>query len=88
MTTANWLTLIATALALAVTWGGLLVRVKMLEGRVRDLDRGREKQGARIGVVEERVAALEGAAGGELRRRLTSPRGIPAIAPEETGEHE
>jgi hypothetical protein len=60
LTTANWLTLLGTLVAVAGTWGGLLVRVKVAEGRVTTLERGREKQGERIGVIEERTAAIEG----------------------------
>ena len=62
MSTANWLTLIGTIAALAVMWGELRVRVRLAERLLDQVQRGREKQGERLGVVEERLAMLEGAA--------------------------
>lgn len=65
MTTANWITLLVAILGISATWGALLVRVKMVEAKASktadELAASREKQGGRIGVVEERCAALEGA---------------------------
>lgn len=81
MTTANWITLLVTLAGLAATWGGLLVRVKVAESKVDTLDKGRERQGARIGDVEERIAMLEGASGVTRTRRST--RGI--VLPEDDG---
>jgi hypothetical protein len=81
VSTANWLTLIATVVALAATWGGLLVRVRIAEKSIDQFDRARNRQGERIGVVEERLASLEGSA---RPRRLTRPIPVPR-EPEESG---
>lgn len=82
MTTANWITLIITLVGLAATWGGVIVRVKLVEvkaDRTADsLEKSRDKQGERIGVVEERIATLEGAAGVVPQGRTrTRTRGVP-----------
>ena len=76
MTTANWITLLIAILGVAGTWGALLVRVKMVEGKASktadDVALSRERQGQRIGAVEERCAALEGAS---YQRARTRTRG-------------
>ena len=80
MNTANWITLIVTLVTVAGTWGGVLVRIKVAERRIVELSRGREKQGERIGVVEERIATIEGAIGPAPpgpRRTRTRPVQIP-----------
>lgn len=95
MSTANWLTLIATVVALAATWGGLLVRVRIAEKSIEQFDSARSKQGVRIGVaevdlrgfgrdmaaLEARLTSLEGSA---RPRKLTRPIPVPR-EPEESG---
>lgn len=67
ITSVHWISLALTLLGVivtgAVTYGAVLTRIKVLEERVKILDKGREGQGARIGVVEERVSNLEGRSG-------------------------
>ncbi|HYM46753.1 MAG TPA: hypothetical protein VES65_11420 [Solirubrobacteraceae bacterium] len=88
MSTANWLTLLGTLVAIAATWGGLLVRVRVAEGAVKRLEASRERQGERIGVLEERVAAIEGATGAHVGRARTRTRPVPVTdsTPDESGE--
>lgn len=78
MNTANWITLLVTVVGIAATWGGLLVRVKMVEDRARktadDVASSREKQGERIGEVEKRIAILQ-----ERTRTRTRPAGVPIV---------
>lgn len=71
MSTANWLTLIAAVVGPAFTWGAMQARLKVAERKVEALERSREKQGERIGDVEERVATLEGATGAHRVRSRT-----------------
>lgn len=93
MTTANWLTILVTLatsattlIAIAVKWGGVLVRLAAAETAVAGLARGHEKRGERLGVVEERVAAIEGsmaplgatAPKGRVRSR-TRPGGVEVV---------
>ena len=47
----------------AITYGSVMARFKVAEKTIEGLERGRETQGARIGVVEERVANVEGRLG-------------------------
>lgn len=90
MTNANWITLIVTLVGIAATWGGLLVRVKVAESRLREFERGREKQGERLGVVEERVASIEGTLmiSPETPRKRARTRPIPVAEPEGEGDDE
>lgn len=81
MSTANWLTLLATIVALASTWGALLVRVRVAESSIKEFSRAREKQGARIGSVEERIALLEGAGDSQNARERTRSRTRPGGVP-------
>lgn len=84
VTTANWLQIIATLVTGAAIGGGLLVRLKVAESTIRDLLRGRQKQGERIGVLEERQARLEGILEAPERvRRNTRQNLIPP--PDESG---
>lgn len=90
MTTANWLTLIATLVAIASTWGQLLVRVRVAESSIKDFAKARERQGARIGVAEQRLALLEGASDSEAARgrarTRTRPGGVPVRSEVEADE--
>lgn len=74
ITSVHWISLAVTLLGVivtgAVTYGALMTRVKVLEEKAKDLTKGRDGQGARIGVVEERISNLEGRSG--LRHRHTS----------------
>ena len=78
--TSQWLTILGTVVALAVTWGGLLVRVRVAESTLRDVVRGRTAQGERIGILEEQVARLEGKGEQRLKRRT---RPVPMSIPED-----
>lgn len=95
MTTANWLVLLGSIVSVGLVAGGLLVRMQVAERAIKEFARAREKQGERIGGVEERVALLEGA--GELDARIaalakrtrkrTRPTGVPTTVPtDESGE--
>ena len=61
MTTANWITVLVTLVALAATWGEVRARLKAVEKMAnktaadleRNLASSRREQGARIGGVEE-----------------------------------
>jgi hypothetical protein len=91
LTTANWLALIVLLSGGLVIAGGLLVRVKIAESAIKDFARAREKQGERIGGVEERIAILEGASHLESAvrktRKRTRPGGVPMpVAPDESSE--
>lgn len=89
MSTANWITLLATGLALAVTWGEVRARLKAVERLASklsaDVEKSRGTQGARIGGVEDRIAHLEGALRLK-RRRATRPTGIPLAEAEAHGD--
>lgn len=93
MTTATWLQLLGTIVLLAITWGGVQARLKQVEKisekTAEDFGKSRNGQGVRIGVVEERLARLEGSleafsASGPYRssvppaRRNTRP--VPIVA--------
>lgn len=60
----HWVGLGVTMLVGAVTsaamYGALVARLKAAEKTIEALSTGREKQGERVGVLEERVAHLEG----------------------------
>lgn len=95
MTTANWLVLLGSIVSVGLVAGGLLVRVQVAERAIKEFARAREKQGERLGVCEERIATLEGAAELDARiaaltkrtRKRTRPSGVPTTAPsEESGE--
>ena len=89
MTTANWLTLILSVAGVAVTWGSFQVRVRILEARVaqleKELGKSREAQGARVGEAEQRLSALEGAAG-IVAPRPRRTRGVPVPDPVDPDE--
>lgn len=90
MTTANWITILATGLALAVTWGEVRARLKAVEKlaakAAADVEKSRGQQGARIGGVEDRIARLEGALGVRPSRRPTLPAGVPMVAADDDEE--
>jgi hypothetical protein len=81
MTTANWITVLVTLVALAVTWGEVRARLKAVEKlaakAASDVEKSRGQQGARIGGVEDRIARLEGAYGVRAPRRSTLGVGVP-----------
>ena len=67
VTSVHWISLALTLLGVivtgAVTYGAIKTRIKVLEEHVKILAQGRERQGSRIGVVEERISNLEGRSG-------------------------
>jgi len=83
MTIGNWITIVVCILGLAATWGTLLNRVgrnekdvEKLAGKLEDEQRGRERQGERIGQVEVGLARLEARSdgGGVPRPAAGHPR--------------
>jgi hypothetical protein len=88
VTTANWVTLIAALLGIAVPYGGFLARLKIVEAKASkmadELTSSRERQGGRIGVVEERCAVLEGAIFQRARSR-TRGGGVAIIEDDHDG---
>ena len=98
MTTANWLTILVTLatsattlIAIAVKWGGVLVRLAACETAVSGLTRAHEKRGERLGVVEKDVGTIQGilsempgptAPQGRIRTRSRAiPIGAPTYVP-------
>ena len=60
----HWIALAITCVLVvigwAVTWGRVFSRLHTAESAIKRLTDGREDQGKRIGIVEERVAYIEG----------------------------
>ncbi len=84
MDTGHLLTLFGSAIMIAVTWGGMLIRVKVLERTIgkleKDLSGSRAAQGNRIGALELWRSFSEGREG---RKRRPS-RVVPNPANEES----
>jgi hypothetical protein len=79
MTPGNWITLAIAVLGIAATWGALQYRIMRAEKDIEKLqakddeyDRGRERQGERIGALEVHLAQVEA--------RAPSPAPAPAGA--------
>lgn len=106
MTTANWLTILVTLatsattlIAIAVKWGGVLVRLAACETAVGGLTAAHEKRGERLGKVEKEVGIIQGilsempmadappkAPQGRVRTRSRAiPVGAPVYVPPDPG---
>lgn len=84
----DWIPLAITVVTLAATWGEVRARLKAVEAIARDtakdLKESRGGQGRRLGVLEERLAHVEGVQQSTPYRRIgTAARGIPIDTPAE-----
>lgn len=59
LSTGEWISLLGFAVSVAVLWGKHQAQMAGLKAEVKETRESDKRQGERIGVLEERVAAIE-----------------------------